>query len=103
MAKTKKPAVEYISKKAKIIMAVLFVIGLLIGTAIYFVYDSWQSSNDEYEEEIFKLGFQYGYESTLTGIFNEALKCELIPLTDENLTINIIAIECLTDLQHNES
>ncbi len=41
--------------------------------------------------------FNYGYELALTDVITGVSQCEPLPLTYDNQTINLIAIECLQE------
>lgn len=76
----------------------IILIALLLGAVGYIAYDKWQDYSEKQKEEIFILGVQTG----LSEIFNKAITCEgtipltnIDPITNQSLTINLIAAECL--------
>lgn len=83
-----------IKERGKFGKGVIIFIIILIGASVYFAYDSFQSHISEQETEAFNLGAQYGYESGLQEIFDQAVICKFVKLTDENLTVNLIDPRC---------
>ena len=45
--------------------------------------------------------FQAGYESAVIQLANLAATCEEVPINVENITFNIIAVDCLRQEQNN--
>lgn len=81
------------SNKKRYIIPILIIL-LIIGVNGYFVYNMLQP-NDEFDFETFKIGVQYGHKAVLLELFNEASKCEVISLSNNNVTITLISIDCL--------
>lgn len=64
-----------------IVLLILFILGMLI------VKPAIQNKN----EEMVNAGIQYA----IVTLMQQAITCELVPLTFANQTINLIAIDCL--------
>lgn len=87
------------------IAATIFVITFVIVTSVYLSYyyfakypnilEEKEQTSLEINESIFIVGADYGYNSAVAQIFEESIKCEPVPITVDNQTINLIAIECL--------
>ena len=73
-----------------VVMIVLLV--LAFGYIGYSAYSDWKS---EQELGIYQQGAQVGYEQAVSQMFQQAGSCQQVPLTMQNQTINIIAVECL--------
>lgn len=80
----------------------IILIALLLGAVGYIAYDKWQDYSEKQKEEIFILGVQTGISEIVLEIFNKAITCEgtipltnIDPITNQSLTINLIAAECL--------
>ena len=74
-----------------IVLLILFILGMLI------VKPAIQNKN----EEMVNAGIQYA----IVTLMQQAATCDVVPLTFENQTINIIAVECLqqqAEVQGNE-
>ena len=70
----------------KIIIIIL--VTLLIISVGYII-------QDKYVEYKFQQGVSLGYQQAIIDIIQKAIKCQTIPLTIKNQTINLIAVECL--------
>lgn len=72
-------------KKNLVIISLIIVI--IIGILCIAIprYNLWQQSK----------GYRIGFQETLALIFQQAATCQQIPLTINNQTVNIIALECL--------
>lgn len=87
------------------IITTVFVISFVIVTSIYLSYwyfVQWpQVQEAEIEQSLeingslLRAGADYGYNSAVAQIFEEAIKCEPVPITVDNQTINLAALECL--------
>jgi len=75
---------------------VIFLLVILLIVAIgYIVFDKLQENKARREIEIYQQGAQYGYQSAVIQIMQQATSCQQVPLYAENMTINLIAVECL--------
>ena len=77
-------------KKALIVMAVLLVIAIgYIGITKY------QETQIQKQLAIYQQGAQAGYEQAIVQLIQQAATCQQVPVTFQNQTINMIAVECL--------
>lgn len=42
-------------------------------------------------------GFQIGYEQAIVNVMRSVATCEQVPITYNNFTLNLFAIECIND------
>jgi len=79
------------------------IIAVLILIIAGLVINSWYAKQaaEKQEEQlgIFQQGAQYGYEQAVIQVAQQAATCQQVPLTIENQTINLIAVECLQAAQ----
>lgn len=76
---------EKLKKHWKNIVIVLLLI-LLVWFIIIPKYNLWQQSK----------GYQMGYSQAIVNVMVEASNCkDIVPLTFNNKTVNIFAMECL--------
>ena len=75
-----------------IVIALALLLFASLGYTGYSVYDEKALEKDTL---IYQQGAQIGYEQAISQMFQQAGSCQQVPLTMENQTINIIAIECL--------
>jgi len=79
------------------------IIAILILVIAGFLVNVWyeKKAAEEQEEQlgIFQQGAQYGYEQAVIQVAQQAATCQQVPLTIENQTINLIAVECLQAAQ----
>lgn len=73
----------------------LILILALLGAAGYIGYDKFIEYETEKKAEIFNEGAQYGAQSLILQIFDEATTCTPLPINNGSLEINLIATECL--------
>ena len=83
--------------RSNIVMIVLSV--LLILSVGYIGYGFYSDAKVQEQMEIYQAGAQAGYEQAVSQMFQQAVSCQQVPLTVNNQTINIVAIECLQQAQ----
>jgi len=81
------------NKKIAISMVVLIV--LLVLALGYIGYDKYADWKQKQEFSIYQEGAQLGYEQAVAQLFQGAIACQQVPLTYNNQTINLVAVECL--------
>lgn len=69
---------------------------LLIGSFVYIGVKKYNGAEQEKQLEIFQQGAQYGYEQAVIQVAQMAVSCEQVPLNIQNQTINMIAVDCLS-------
>ena len=84
-------------KKSKVVTIVLLI--LLIIAVGYIGYDCFQKykvKQAQEQQSIIQQGAQLGYNQAVTELVELAVTCQTVPLkVNENVTINLIAVECL--------
>ena len=81
--------------KYKITTIVLAVI--LVMIVIYISIGKYQQNKEQKQMEIYQQGAQLGYEQAITQIMQQAATCQQVPVTFQNQTLNLIAVECLQE------
>jgi hypothetical protein len=72
------------------------VLVLLVAAAFgYIGYDKYSEYRQTKENLLLEQGAQYGYTQAIAQIAQMAVTCEQVPISVENQTINMIAVECL--------
>lgn len=80
-------------RNSNVVMIVLIVLlALAIG---YIVYTKYSEMQVEKQFTVYQQGAQAGYEQAIIQMFQQAGSCQQVPLTYNNQTINILAVECL--------
>jgi len=82
-------------KNKRLVIAVIVLVVLLVGAVGYIVYDGYSESKAEKENAIFQQGINFGYQQSVVSLYQQAQKCEPIPITVDNQTILMIALGCL--------
>ena len=86
----------------KILFAIITVVllaGMLIGNNI----KSFNLVTEEKMQEIQYNSSLIGYNTALNQIYTEAIKCQqVLPIQFNNQTINLVAVECLNQLNNQE-
>jgi len=83
--------------KSKILIAVLALLVLVLGTVVAYSFAVKPVING-YATNAQNQGVQYA----VLSIMQEAAKCQQVPLTFGNQTINIVAVECLQNAQQTQ-
>ena len=78
-----------------IAISMVVMIVLLVLAVGYIGYSTYSDINQEKEFGIYQQGAQVGYEQAVSQMFQQAASCQQVPLSVDNQTINIVAIECL--------
>lgn len=68
---------------------------LLVSIVGYIGYDEYTEYRLEKDQQIALEVYQYANQQIVIEIFNIAVRCESIPITSNNQTVNLIAIECM--------
>ena len=82
----------------KKINLVVLVLSILLVLAIgYIAYDKYNEIQSQKQISVYQQGVQYGYEQTITQIYQSAAppNCQQVPIFYNNQTINIVSVECL--------
>ncbi len=80
-------------KKQKILIIVLAILLIILGC--YIIISEIQQSEKEKQIQFYNIGLQEGYEQAVIQIFQYASTCQELPISYDNQTINLIAVECL--------
>jgi len=80
--------------KNTLILVVVLIVLLAVAVG-YIAYGKIQEMRQEEQLGVFQQGAQYGYEQVGVMMFQQAERCQSIPITYENQTINLVAVECL--------
>ena len=67
----------------------------LVAAVGYIVFDKYQEVQQKEQLTIFQQGAQYGYEQAIVQLVEQAATCQQVPISIENQTVNLIAVECL--------
>ena len=70
-------------------------IGILIIVLILVVGYYGLNYYNNFSQEIYEDGINYGMEYALVSILTEAVKCQQIPIDYQNETYNLFLVECL--------
>ena len=68
-----------------------FIFGSVVMLCLLYGFVAYQERDKTQEQEAASLG----YQAALTDIIREALKCQPVPITYQNVTINLFAVECV--------
>jgi len=83
----------------KMVVSVIVLLVLLVVAIVYIVYGIYMNQKLQEQQNILMQGAQLGYEQAISQLFQSAGACQQVPLTYNNQTINIIAVECLQQAQ----
>lgn len=83
--------------KSKVAVWVLAI--LLLVAICYIGYGVYQNVQYRKESGIYNLGMQTGYIQAVDQLLARAATCQTVPVTMGNVTLNLIATECLQPRQ----
>ena len=97
---TKNKVLSYIMPGEIIYQLIIIFLGILLILAVsYIIFEKWQAAEQREQLSIFQQGAQYGYEQAVLQLMQQAITCEPVPIFVKNQTINLIAVECLQQMQ----
>jgi len=73
------------------LIAVAIVLVIALG---YIVVDKYQEGKVQEQVAVYQQGMQMGYQQAITQLVQQAATCQAVPVTVQNQTINMVAIEC---------
>ena len=79
--------------KQKIITIGLAVV-VIVALSYIFV-GKYQESKTQEQITIYQQGAQEGYQQAIVQLVQQAATCQQVPITFQNQTLNMIAVECL--------
>lgn len=81
------------------LVAVTVLLVLAIGYITLGEYDRMRTAeeNQKLEEQntVFQQGAEFGYQQAVLQLLQQASTCQEVPVTMNNVTLNLIAVECL--------
>ena len=84
-----------IQKENKRTRFIIILAILLILSVSYIGFQSYQQYVQKQQLTVFQQGAQYGYQQAVIQVAQQVSTCQQVPLTVQDKTINIIAVECL--------
>jgi flagellar basal body-associated protein FliL len=85
-----------VAHKERIIIIVLAVLLLVAAGYIGYAYVAGMQQN------AFSQGAQYGYSQSVVDLLKQASTCQEVPVRYQNLTLNMVAVECLQRAQQQQ-
>lgn len=79
--------------KQKLLILVMAI--ALIVTIGYISADMFQTMQVQEQNAIFEQGAVFGYQQAIIQVLQQASTCQAVPVTADNVTLNLIAAECL--------
>lgn len=86
---------EKMKKETKTTVTMWVMAVLLLIALTYIVNGMYQQSKRDKQAEIYQMGARDGYEQAVVEVIQQAATCRQVPLSVRNVTINIVAVECL--------
>ena len=87
------------NKQTIIIIILVILLLLVVG---YFGIGQYSKTREQKQITLLQQGAQIGYTQAELQLYNEAVKCNQVPVTIQNQTINVIAVECLQALARQQ-
>jgi len=75
---------------------VIWVLAILLVLAVgYIGYNVYTGVRAQQQAIVFQEGAGAGYQQAVVQLMQQAATCQAVPVTFENVTLNLIAVECL--------
>jgi predicted negative regulator of RcsB-dependent stress response len=75
-------------------LAIICLVILVVGLFAYLGIQKIRTNKAESESLVYQEGVTYGYQYAIYSLIEQASTCETVPVTYENYTLNVIAVEC---------
>ncbi len=75
-------------------IAMVIMVILLVVAISYIVVGKYQENKVQEQVAIYQQGAQVGYEQAITQLVQQAATCQQVPVTFQDQTLNLIAVEC---------
>jgi Tfp pilus assembly protein PilO len=76
-------------------LVILFLAAALVVTLAYIAVTRYEEARQKEQTNIFQQGIQTGYQQAIIQMMQQASTCQQIPLYAGNITLKIIAVDCL--------
>jgi len=80
------------NKQTIIIIGLAALIVLALG---YIGYDKYEETQQQEKLNIQQAGIQAGYQQAVVQLLQQASTCNPVPVRANNVTLNLVAVECL--------
>ena len=82
---------------------IILVLSICLVVAVGFIaYSTYQNIKIQRDQNLFIQGANQGFETAIGQVFQAVSTCQQTPLTFNNQTINLIAVECIQQQQSAE-
>jgi hypothetical protein len=86
-------------KVEKLRIALIVVSVALVISVAYIAMNEYQRIKTQEQLSVYQQGVVIGYQQAVIQLLNQVSTCQQVPVTYENLTINVIAVDCLQQAQ----
>jgi hypothetical protein len=83
------------AKNKSVVITIIVLVILLLGAVGFIVFDQYSEWKQQKDSSLFQQGMQTGYEQAIAQLYQGASNCQQVPVTYDNQTINVVALECL--------
>jgi sensor histidine kinase regulating citrate/malate metabolism len=81
-------------------MILIFVMAIaLVITVGYITMDTFQRMQFQEQNAAFEQGAIFGYQQGVLQLLQQASTCQPVPVTADNFTLNLVATECLQQIE----
>ena len=88
------------TKKQNVFVFIL-IAALFIGSVGYIAYDEYGEYMEKHDAELAQEAMLYGSEQTIIEILRIAVNCQYVPLTVQNQTLQLVAVDCINMRSQN--
>jgi len=79
-------------KDKSMMVAVIILLVIAVG---YIIVDKYNEKKQQEQFSAYQQGVQAGYEQAVVQLMQQAMTCQPVPVTYQNQTINVYAMECV--------
>ncbi len=75
-------------------MGIIALALVLVIALVYIGVDKYQEGKAQEQVAVYQQGIQAGYQQAIMQLVQQAATCQAVPVTFQNQTINMVAVEC---------
>ena len=84
-------------------IAIVVLSMMLIMVVGYLGFTAYKEAKVTGDQRLIQQGLVTGYEQAVVQLLQQASTCQVVPVRYQNLTLNLVAVECLEALQNQQA
>jgi len=83
----------------KMVVTISILAALLLAAIVYIIAGIYSTSQQQKQLDILQQGATAGYQQAIVQLLQQAATCQAVPVSAQNVTLNLVAMECLQEGQ----